>query len=355
VVSVQVNGVEYSGWQTGRIVRSIETIAGCFDLSVSERWADRNEPWPIAEEDEIKVLLDGVVVLVGTVDVVELSYTASEHTIQISGRDRTGELVDCSAKLDKWEFLNTPLLTIAKRLCSPYGINVSVQSGLQFPKPETKIAISPGDSSFEVLERACRKAGVLAVSDGKGGLLLTRAGTARTTTKLVEGENILSARSRFDFTDRFYEYVVMGQHSGTDEFSGETAAAVLGSAKDLNVRRTNRKKVVRPDGNVTPEHSKQLAQFHATVSAGRGDTVNATVQGWKQADGSLWPVNVLVPVRSPRIRIDGDLLITQVEFSVSPDSGTLTNFTLRRPDAFTPEPTVSKSKTAAWKELAVGV
>ena len=82
-----------------------------------------------------------------------------------------------------------------------------------------------------------------------------------------------------------------------------------------------------------------------------------TVQGWTQGNGALWPVNALVRVRSPHLGVDGDMLISQVVYSVGED-GTKSVLTLRRPDAFTPEPSVSnpaKGGPLYWKEIQHGV
>jgi hypothetical protein len=66
--------------------------------------------------------------------------------------------------------------------------------------------------------------------------------------------------------------------------------------------------------------------------------VNVTVQGWTQSSGELWPVNALSPVRASRLLgVEGDLIITQVEYSIG-EQGKVTQLRLMRPDAFTPEP-----------------
>jgi prophage tail gpP-like protein len=48
------------------------------------------------------------------------------------------------------------------------------------------------------------------------------------------------------------------------------------------------------------------------------------------------------------------MLITQAVFSLDPSAGSTTELTLRRPDAFIPEPTVTKASTGLWKEIEHG-
>ncbi len=360
-VKLTVNQKEYAGWKTARVTRSIESISGSFELSVSEKWANQDIPWPIAEEDECTLKIDDTVLITGYVDRRTISYDATDHSLTVSGRDRTGALVDCSALLDKWEFKNVQVQTLAARVCDPLDIRVTVQARLgqaEFPKV-AKLSIDPGDSSFEVIEKACRLAGVLPVSDGVGGLLLTRAGTARAATALVEGQNILAATADFDCSTRYRHYLVLGQHKGTDEFSGAPAATIKGTSEDLNVRRIARSLVIRPEGNVTSELAKRRAQWEAAIRAGRADSVMVTVQGWTQSNGVLWPINALVPLRSPMLGIDGDMLITEATYSID-EGGTTTTLTLKSPNSFAPEPVVAKTKGKKtsgkpFKELEGGV
>ncbi len=356
MIRLFVNGKEFSGWKSARVTRGIESIAGGFELEVSERWGS-STPWQIAEEDECELWINESLVIVGYVDERSTSFSPEDHSLGFTGRDKTGDLVDCSVDLGQWEFKRTSLLTFTRRICTPFGISVSLQSGLVLGASPAKLSIDPGDSAFEAVEKACRLAGLLPVADGAGGLLLTRAGATRTVTALVQGQNVKTASGKFNVTGRFATYKVLGQHKGTDDFSGSATATVKGTASDSNVRRAHRVLVIRPEGNVTVEQAKTRAQWEAGVRAGRGDEVSVTVQGWTQGDGSLWPINALVPVRIPTIGVDGDMLIAQVTYSVD-EGGTSTQLTLRNPKAFLPESVVASTSGVGnnyWKEIVGGV
>lgn len=377
-VRLAVNGRAYGGWTSVRVTRGIEAIAGSFDLTASERWSGQDEPWPVRDEDECVITIDDSEPLItGFVDVTTRAYDAESHVQSFSGRDRTGALVDCSAVLRESEFANLPLQALCAKLAAPFGITVSLQEGLadraisltsttstgkplsggapsrvgsagtsssmRIGTPVAKLTINPGESPFEIIDRACRLVGVLPVSDGHGGLVLTRAGGARATTALVEGENILSARATYDGSGRYRRYIVSGQSSGSDDVPGPAAAAVKGEAEDLQVRRAARVLLVRPDGAVTIAFARQRAAWEATVRAARAATFQVTVQGWHQADGTLWPINARVQVRSPFMGVDGELLITQTEFSLS-EQGTTTTLQMTRVDGFIPESVLVRPK-----------
>lgn len=362
-VELLVNGFAYSGWKSIRVTRSIESIAGSFSLDVSDRWDGDRDPWPIAEEDACRVRVAGTTVIDGYVDKRSLSATKDTRTLAYSGRDRAGALVDCSAIVEagsvsksNWTFYNVDLVAVATAIAAPFGIDVSVAPSVSLSDltKETKVVVHPGDSCFEVISRLAAAAGVLVVSDGAGGIVITRAGTGRAAA-LIEGQNILAASVEFDATDRFRRYLISSQIPGTDDASGE-ATRIQAEAIDEGVRRLERVLLIRPEKSEGIAGARRRADWEARIRAARSEKVSVTVQGWKQPDGSLWPVNARTRVVAPRlIGVDGDLVISQVEFSVG-DGGKLTQLSLVRPDAFTPEPVAAtvKSSGGAWKELAKG-
>lgn len=361
-VSLAVNGRIYAGWKTARVMRSIESVSGSFELSVSERWENQDQPWPIGEGDTCVVSLGNTPIITGYIDRRSLSYNTSSHDVSVTGRDRAGDLVDCSALVDfngrkaNWEFKGISVLQFAQKICKPFGINVSLQPGLKLPTNPVKLCIDPGDSAFNALEHACRLAGVLPVSDGQGGLVLTRAGKERCTSRLVQGENILSASAEFDHSQRFHQVFVLAQHRGTDEFSGKSAAAISGKAFDIDISRTERVLIVRPEGGANQAHAQLRAEWETITRAARGDSVTVTVQGWEQSDGTPWPINKLVSITSPLIGVDGDMLITQATYNLTVDGGSTTQLQLKRPDAFLPQPTTAPtSGDRYWKEIVKGV
>lgn len=367
-ISLLVNGKSYAGWKTARVTRGIESLCGGFELSVSERWEAGGNPWPIYEEDECTLKIGSDTVITGYVDKRSPSYGPGEHSLSVSGRDKAALLVDCSYLGPPWEWIRTPLLKVVRNVAAQQGVGVAFGGALadlvmgdgesaRFAGVPEKVSADPGDSCHDVIEKFCRRAGVLAISDGKGGVQLMLPGSTRAATELVEGENILAASADFDGSSRFRRYVVLGQHTGSDTNSGSGVAGVIGSAVDSNVRRTERVLVVRPEGNVTPAHAKRRAEWEATVRAARADAVTVTVQGWTMGNGALWPVNALVRVRSPHLGIDGDMLISQCVYSVGED-GTKTQLTLRAPKAFLPEPGAGGSAVGpdqTWKEIRRGV
>jgi prophage tail gpP-like protein len=352
---LRVNGVDYGGWKSARVSRGIDSIAGSFELSVSERWAGFGYPWPIHEEDQCSVLVDGQIVIFGYVSSRSISYDATSHEVSIAGRDKAGELVDCSADMGtQWEFSSLSVLDFCKKVCSPFVTEVRADEGVEVPSAPKKIKVDPGDSAFEAIAKACRMAGVLPVSDGAGGIVLTKPASSSSKTALVEGKNILRASADYDGSNRFRRYRVLSQHQAGDDFFGEQAASISGSAEDAGVRRDWRTLLLRADGNATEAQAIRRAQWEATIRSAHSHSVSITVQGWSQSDGSLWRPNQLIDVKSPMLEIDSAMLAAEVVFEIG-ERGTTTELHLVRPDAYSPEPVVSGAGTSPWSELAGGV
>lgn len=341
-VALIVTGRRYTGWKSIRVIRSIESLAGSFALEVSDRWGGQEELWPIVEEDACRVEIDDQVVIDGYVDERDLSLSATSLSLTYSGRDRAAALVDNSMIVagagvtgNKWTYRNIDVAQFATAVAAPFGVKVSVQPGLVLKKDPLLVA-HPGETGFEAIKRATGSAGVMAVSDGAGGILITRAGTGR-ASGLIQGSNVLSASVKYDGKDRFRRYLISTQVPATDEASGD-ATRIQAEATDLGVRRLDRVIVIRPDKGYNTAEARRRADWEARVRAARAQTVMIGVQGWTQPNtNALWPLNALALVSVPRIGINGDMLISQVEYSIG-EGGRVTQLHLVRPDAFTPEP-----------------
>ena len=366
---LNVDGEAYQGWETATVTRGMETLSGTFELTVNEMWDGLRRPWRVRQGDSCSVEVrmrhsDKFFPLItGHVERKTMSFNGEDHTVSVSGRDAAGLLVDSSALLSSWDFTNVHPVDLVKKICEPHKIKVALHAeipaaAIAIPK---KYAIDPGDTAAAAIENVCRVAGLLAISDGLGGLILARAGTGRCTTALVEGRNVKAASATYDHSGRFHRYVVLGSHKGRDDLSGKSAASVRGEAIDQGVLRESRVLVVRPEGNVTVAQATTRAEWEKSVRRSRACTISVTVQGWTQADDTPWPINKLVNVKLPTLGMGDDfsgveLLITRVTHTLTLEGGTTTELELRRPGAFRPEIVAPPAaRSGLWDELRNGV
>lgn len=341
IAELRTGGNYYGGWKNLRITRSIEQMAGTFDLEITERWPGNPIASPLKPGGSCQVFLDGDVVITGYVDSVSPDYDASRHTIRVTGRDKTADLVDSSAIHKSGQWHKVKFDQLARDLIKPYGIKLVIEAdvGAAFESWN----IQEGETVFECLERAARMKALLLTSNPDGDLVVTRAGKERLDYGLVEGQNIKAARADFSWKERFSSYVTKGQgRLGAD---GETEhSAPSGKVDDPIITRH------RPLIVLAESHSKNItlrdrAEWERNVRRGRSARGSITVQGWRHPGGELWQPNMLVPVTSPMLWLENaEMLIVGCTYSLDEQGGTLTELAIARPDSFQLLEGVAQSK-----------
>lgn len=350
-VELLIGGRLYAGWEQAGITRAMDAACGTFNLAVTDRWEPNAEPWPIVPGDECEIRLGGETVISGYVDLVRPSFNADSHTISVQGRDRSADLVDCSAVHDPDEWKNIDLLALANRLGSPFGVAAKAETDIGAPIPLVKL--QHGETALEALTRHARMRKVLVMPDGAGGILLTRTGSRRAAVELLQGRNILDASGQLDNSERFSDYIVKGQASYRDETDGETEAHAEGKARDPGVTRY-RPMLIVADAESNAASASDRATWEANTRMGRAASATIVVQGWRQTPGGeLWAPNMLVSVRSSWLGMSGEMLIRQVTFDKGA-GGTVTQLDVVSPSAYEPEPIKQKKGSGSggltWNE-----
>ncbi|MEJ1358353.1 MAG: hypothetical protein RPU91_07690 [Candidatus Sedimenticola sp. (ex Thyasira tokunagai)] len=340
-VRLETNGIKYGGWKEIRIQRGISHISGRFELVHTEKWSGQDTPRPIRQGAACRVSIDDETVITGHVDEANPEYSSHSHGITAKGRDATADLVDCSAPSFQWK--GQTLLQGAEKLCQPFGI--SVQAATDIGPTFAAIENNEGETVFDVLARAARIRGLLLMSDGKGGLLITRAGTQRAAGKLKLGDNIKAAEGHFSHRNRFSEYKIKGQNPGNAFGDAAQAYQVMATVTDKAIKR-HRPMTMVADDPVDAAAAKTRATWQRNVNAGQSQSVTYTVQGWRDQGGALWSPNFLIPVDDDYMGINQEMLITTVAL-VFDDKGKRAELTVMLPEAFDlvelPEPTVESS------------
>lgn len=354
-LTLTVGAQRFEGWKSISIRLGLEQIAGTYDLSVTERWTDQTTDWVIPPGELCEVRIGDEPVISGYVDAVAVSYDASSHAIRVSGRDRTGDLVDCSAPTTA--FSGQTFLQIAEKLLAPYGIAIHDETvsgrklttkqkkagkkGSPVAKPRVgsalpKTATQAGESVFKTLEKLARSEGLLLVSDGEGGLLITRAGAGGECPTVLEfGKNILRSNFEHSHANLYSEITVKSQASaaGSGQFDVTHAApkAVVQRGKGAKTGNSQiaryRPLLIVAETQADARRCQQRAQWEASNREAKARRIKLTVQGWRQPTGELWRINQLVRVRCPWMRVDESWLIAAIGFQLD-EGGSLTELTL---------------------------
>lgn len=340
---VRCNGSQYESWKGVNIKRSIDQISAGFHLDFKDSWTGEGKRFGLNPQDEVSISIAGQKIITGYIDSLDGGLKdASVYSVE--GRDKSGDLVDCSCPTSPAQYKGLSLLQIANTLGGKVG--VSFRLGINLPASVSEIfpvfTPNPGEMLFECIERAARLRGVLLVPDGTGDVVISTKGSYLNPTPLVEGDNIKAISYKIDYSKRFSDYTVRGQHHDAEGFNG-TSTSVIGRAKDAGLRRY-RPLVIHGETKITQSLATARAQWEASVRAARSLVLTVTLYEWIDRAGRPWELNQLVSLRTPRMEISGTYLISGTEFSLVEGEGSTTTLTLMRPDAFLSEPVVPKKQ-----------
>ena len=322
----------------------------------------------------------------GYITAVPVRYDAKSVTVNVQGKSKTVDLVDCcpvvsygasqpaassdwadvqgngggkaevkapSAQSGTWSNVKTSEIIAA--LASPYGIKVYTD-GTQGSKL-ANFTVTPGETVIEAINRIITKDNLIVTDNEEGNLVIREFENIDSTDgALILGENILSGGGSFDFSQRFSRYVVLGQHTGTDDDFGRTAAEDQGVAVDPEISRF-RLKVIKNEGQSTIAACRQRAEFEAQFQSAKSFKASYVVQGWRQKNGALWRAGEMVFISDPILQKEGLFLITKVSYSLS-SSGMQTTLETSSLDAYK-KPPEAKDKasqsdvnaTESWSDI----
>ncbi len=334
-LSLIVGERKISGWTAVRVSRSVERVPGDFDIGLTERYPGETEGLVVQPGDPCKVLLGDDLVITGYVDRYRPSVSAGMHGIRICGRGKCQDLVDCSAEWPGSQISGATALGIAKRLAKPYGITVSGKPGPEVPK----FILSYGETAWEIVERVCRFAALLAIEQVDGNLLLTQVGTAEAGSGFVQGKNVEQADVELGMDQRYSEYWVCGMGANMYEDAGNNPMLIK-KLIDPGVPRHRRKAIVIDAG---PESIQQAIGIKRAIwemnrRAARSRSIRVTVDAWRDANGKLWEPNTLAPIEIPALKLPAEKwVISEVSYQRD-ENGTHADVILMPADAFQPEP-----------------
>lgn len=339
-----VDGELWLGWDTITWERSIDDLVGVVSFSGRAR-----RPWGVNVDQALQLRVGKDEVLTGRVDALQVSAGSQGAAVSGHARDLASVLLDSSALNSPPEWFGIDVLELARALASPFGLQVAADVDVGPPLAEHRLEV--GETPWACLERALRLRGILGVSDGRGGVLLTRPGTKRAeerldwTSAVTRDRAVKEASLTISSADRYRRILVRGQAPGWealgtdgDEDAGDLADVygVEGEAFDPGAR-ADRTLILSAPKAVDDDEARAMAQWEATVRAARSHTVHVVVSGWRQRKGGpLWEPGLLVPVRIPPLEIDSELVIRSVRCSFD-GTGTQTQLSLARPGAYEPE------------------
>ena len=336
---IKFDGVEYQGFTESIVRKSLLEISRAFNFrATSDKFSDLF----IERGQDIEIFIDDNKVITGFIDKIDINYDANTHSINVSGRDKTGVIVDSSLP-DKRVF-NAPisLKKVIDNVLSQFSLGIkAVDDVLTIPLFKKTLESNEEDTAFDFMSRYAAKANVLLTSDNNSNIVITKTGVDFIETILLNQKgqiknNILSANITFDDSHRFGKYTVYAQQIDDVEISNKNQASQKGVALDTsdNINSARQKiLILEQEGDISACQDRAI--WAANMAKAKAFKYTCTVQGHYHDDNKkdLWDINKIVRVVDDFAGIDEFLLIETIEYSTTLQ-GTFTNLTLVPPGAF---------------------
>jgi prophage tail gpP-like protein len=346
-VEFRVNGLSYADFKRASIYFSMEDFARSFTLEFSDTWLGTLEGLPPFDEmDLCQVFVYGEKVIDGFIDEIPVDYDEKAHSIQVTGRSLTGDLVDCSAIYQAGAWYGKSLSTIASNLCDDYGISVKVdpQAAAAASEPFKKWAIEDEETVYDCIQRAAKIRGLWLLSDGGRNLVITKTSKVLNNDALKLGVNVKRGQRWGSQSERYSEYTVKSQNAGDDTYYADDATGPFFKIKDPKVKR-HRPLIMISDGSGTKAELQARGTWERNKRAGAGRITYVT-PSFRNSINKLWPANQMIHVEDSFLGINEPLLMASLAFTYDDDSsGESTRIELVRPETFdiyTPPPKAKK-------------
>ncbi|MCD2176438.1 phage baseplate assembly protein [Rhizobium sp. C1] len=366
-IRIWIEGREFKGAKEKEVSLDMEDFSASFSFTCRDQEANADAlvaalgPWNarLKAQKKVKITVSGQLVLVGKIEKRSSEFSDQTAEITLSGRCKAGDMVDCAAMTKgPAEFKNVKLEDAAKKIAAPYGLGVrsEIDTGEPFPRYSLDLA----ETAHRAIEKGARQRQALAMSDGIGNIVITRAGSKKAAGAINAPGNVKSVSMGEDCTGRFSETIVHGQHEKAgkerkgDAALDKTAEPLTPAARaggDGEATKQERKGTVakgvakdeevegyRPKVYLARTKAEQMsaqeeAEWRRNTARGKGEQITYVVYG-HDVDGELWRPNTIAPVKDRYNAIDRDMLISKVRLHETEDEAMDTELTVTSPEAF---------------------
>lgn len=336
-LALKVGGKTYAGFESVQILQNMFSISGAYALSTENYFhKEKNKKGSnLKLGAEATLEINDTPMVTGYIDEMPIKYGDNYNNVEVKGRDKTGDLVDCTYTETPSSWKNQTVRNIIRNLCSPFGIRVTVDDSAtsEVSQQLEVYAANEGIPVAELIMDICRDVGIMPIACGDGKLCLTKAGVKNASDAIVPGDNARSAVAHYSDERRYSKTVVKGQGIGTDNKGIADYTECTGEFEDPTITRY-RPRTVFADNITNNDKCRKRAIWEARIAAGLSRAVTYTVHGWLQGNGKPWKPNLLVHVNDELIGIDDTMLIYKTNmFYDEEDGGDLTDISVIHKDA----------------------
>lgn len=336
MITIRVNGREYSGFIESSATKDIEDLCGQFSFTAT------GYDFPIQRQDKCEIFINEKKFLTGFVEKREVSGRADDYRISISGRDKLSLLVDNTVSQVYQYMGGQTLASFCQNIINDLGLDIKVIAKKNPSIPEEDFPSCEIDSTaFEVIDDVCKRLQVLATSDEDGNLVLMEAGDSIYPTAIVNkfkdnDNNVLDYNYSEDFTKRFHTYKIYSQDNFASLDVGledDSSYDIVATATDSEVNPKRKINIIMKN-SYNQDQAGKYAKYTANIRRVESITYETTMilhQGTKE--GRNWEYNILYNINDDYAGINAQMLCKGITYSYSNEGETTTlNFVAK--DAF---------------------
>jgi prophage tail gpP-like protein len=248
------------------------------------------------------------------------------------------------------------------------------------------IGFSKDESAYELIQRLADKRRLVLGTDGNGNIIIRKIGNKQALVKLqnltelnkkngflggssntidTSQNNIKDASVKRDLKNRYYEYKIISSSTGTNPIKTIDPATNLSSPivdtlknnkvqysgvfYDKSVRKT--RKFVDYVANLNSKQCQERAEWECNIRYSKSHVYSCSVVGWRQGlrpitfkslatalsspsnftkpqKNEPWQVNQLVQITDNLAQVDDNLLIKDITYNLSKESGSFVRLSL---------------------------
>ena len=298
--------------------------------------------------DECVVYVDEQRIITGHIEIISGRGSGDDNSIDIIGRDKTGDIVDSS--IGSLDDIRPPITLKAaiERVIAHIGSEVDVvnmvKPKLVFEKPLDLLTPEAGDNAFEFIEKLARNKKAILSSNDEGNVVIQRNIGTDIDAHLVNkingsANNVISYEFDYDHTGRFNKYISVGNSNLNlidqilNIIASEKVIDVQGFSLD-KLSREGRQFVIASENPGPSPQQKERTEWERNIRRARSRVYTAKVSGFTNQAGDIWTPNTIIKVVDDNARINDRLLINAVTYRLDPQQGRTTEISCVNRDTY---------------------
>lgn len=334
IVKIEIDGVDFSAFKSGSVNKRLDALCGSFEIVTTK---DLMSDYEIGTQNDCLIFLNDKKAMTGVIDAITPSEDPDSSEVSITGRSRTSDIVDSEIPAPVSLSGEFSLTYLVEKILKIFGLdNIAVLNKIDKQRTFTKgdiVSSEPDKNAFELMNDYAQKLSALLITNADGDIVITRGGSSGRYSDILLNDiddpdnNILSSDAGYDYSERFFKYVVYSQSNATTQKENVSIDNVQqkGIAYDDDVRPT-RFKVIKANNACNSATCQEIATLEANIRRANSLKYSNEVAGWETNSGELYDIDKIIHVKDVDTDIDSDLLIKAVTFSFGDSNKTSLEF-----------------------------